>query len=202
MFALRGRAYDLRHGHGLGDDEVDVRVVEDVGDLVDGAGFVDGHGDQGCGPAREVQERPLVAGAAHDGDAVSGLEASRDEAGGHRLDLVVELARRDGAPRVADTDLAQDQRAGRAALHALFEQVEDRRVLVDTHQDGSVPLEGLGGRLRRRRLIVVGRGRGVDREHACSLEFWRERHEACEAVASLLLPAILRSRRVGERERL
>ena len=140
VFSFGGCAHDLRHGHGLGDDEVDVRVDEDVGDLVDGAGLVDGHGHEAGRPAREIEERPLVAGAAHDRDPVAGFEAARDEAGGERVDLVVELARRDGAPRVADADLAQDEGAGRAALHAFFEQVGDRRVLVDAHQDGCVPL--------------------------------------------------------------
>ena len=127
-FAFGGRAHDFGHGHGFGDDEGDVRVDEDLGDLVDRAGLVDGHGHEAGRPARE-----------------------------------------DGAPRVADADLAQDQRAGGAALHAFFEQVGDRRVLVDAHQDGGVPLEGFGGRLRLRRLFVVGRGRGVLRGHACSL---------------------------------
>ena len=186
VFALGGCAHDLRHGHGLGDDEVDVRVDEDVGNLVDGAGLVDGHGDEAGRPAREVEERPLVAGAAHDRDAVAGFEAARDEAGGERVDLVVELARRDGAPGVADADLAQDEGAGGAALYAFFEQVGDRRVLVDAHQDGGVPLEGLGrggcflgvggrvgcdfgGRLRLRRLVNGGRGRGFFGGHVCSL---------------------------------
>ena len=168
-FAFGGGAHDFRHGHGLGDDEVDICVDEDVGDLVDRAGFVDGHGNEAGRPAREVEERPLVAGAAHDCDAVAGLEAPGDEAGCERVHLVVELARGDGAPRVADADLAQDQRAGRAALHAFFEQVGDRRVLVDAHQDGGVPLEGFGGRLRLRRLVNGGRGRGFLVGHACSL---------------------------------
>ena len=187
VFSFGGCAHDFRHGHGLGDDEVDVPVDEDVGDLVDGAGLVDGHGDEAGRPAREVEERPLVAGAAHDCDAVAGLEAARDEAGGERVHLVVELARRDGTPRVADADLAQDEGAGRAALHAFFEQVGDRRVLVNAHQDGGVPLEGFGrgggflgvggrvgcdfgGRLRLRRLVNGGRGRCFLVGHACSLE--------------------------------
>ena len=170
VLTFGGCAHDLRHGYGLGDDEVDVRVDQDVGDLVDGAGLVDGDGHQGGRPAREVEERPLVAGAAHDCDPVARPEALRDEAGGDCVDLVVELARRDGAPRVADADLAQNQGAGGAALHALFEQVGDRRVLVDAHHDGRVPLEGFCGRLRPRRLVVVGRGRGFLRGHACSLE--------------------------------
>lgn len=200
-FAFGCGAHDLRHGHRLGDDQVDVGVGEDVGDLVDGAGLVDGDGDEGGCPAREVQERPLVAGAAHDGDAPSGLEAAGDEAGGHGLDLVVELARRHGPPRVAHAHLAQDEGVGGAALDALLEEARDRRVLVDAHEDGRVPFQRPGGCLGRRCLLVVGRGRGVGRGHACSLEFRRERHQACEAVASLLLPAILRSRRVGEGER-
>ena len=197
VFSLGGRAHDLRHGHGLGDDEVDVRVDEDVGDLVDGAGLVDGHGDEAGRPAREVEERPLVAGAAHDRDPVAGLEAPRDEAGGERVHLVVELARRDGAPRVADADLAQNQRAGRAALYAFFEQVGDRRVLVDAHHDGCVPLEGLGRRLRLRRLVFVGRGRGFFGGHVCSLVAGRcaPRDGASGAAVA---PPILRSRRVGE----
>ena len=186
VFSFGGCAHDFCHGDGLGDDEVDVRVDEDVGDLVDGAGLVDGHGDEAGRPAREVEERPLVAGAAHDRDPVAGFEAPRDEAGGERVHLVVELARRDRAPGVTDADLAQNQRAGRAALYAFFEQVGDRRVLVDAHQDGGVPLEGFGrgggflgiggrvgcdfgGRLRLRRLVVGGRGRGFLRGHACSL---------------------------------
>ena len=170
VFSFSSRANDLRHGHGLGDDQVDVRVDQDVGDLVDGAGLVDGDGHQGGRPAGEVEERPLVAGTAHDCDPVARPEALRDEAGGDCVDLVVELARRDGAPRVADADLAQDQRAGRAALHALLEQVGDRRVLVNAHHDGCVPLEGFCGRLRPRRFITVGRGRGFLVGHACFLE--------------------------------
>ena len=121
VFSFGGGAHDFRHGDGLGDDEVDVRVDEDVGDLVDGAGLVDGHGHEAGRPACEVEERPLVAGAAHDRHPVARFEASRDEAGGDGVDLVVELARRDGTPRVADADLAKDQRAGRAALHAFLE---------------------------------------------------------------------------------
>ena len=169
LFSLGCRAHDFGHGHGFGDDEGDVRVDEDVGDLVDGAGLVDGHGHEAGRPAGEVEERPFVAGAAHDRDAVARFEAARDEAGGDGVDLVVELARRDGTPRVTDTDLAEDQRAGRAALHALFEQVGDRSVLVDAHQDGGVPLEGFGGRLRLRRLVNGGRGRGFFGGHVCSL---------------------------------
>ena len=156
VFSFGGRANDLRHGHGLSDDQVDVRVDQDVGDLVDGASLVDGHRHQGGRPTGEVEERPLVAGTAHDCDPVAGLQAARDEAGGDCVDLVVELARRDGAPRVTDADLAQNQRAGGAALHALLEQVGDRRVLVDAHHDGRVPLEGFGGRLRPRRFIIAG----------------------------------------------
>ncbi|SIA68922.1 Uncharacterised protein [Mycobacteroides abscessus subsp. abscessus] len=188
VFSVGGGAHDLGHRHGLGDDEVDVRVDEDVGDLVDGAGFVDRHGDEAGRPAGEVEERPLVAGAAHDRDPVARFEASGDEAGGDGVDLVVELARRDGAPRVADADLAQDQWAGRAALHALFEQVGDRRVLIDAHQDGGVPLEGLGGRLRLRRLVVVGRGRGFLLGHACSLVAGRCALLRDRRAALLLLP--------------
>ena len=190
VFSFGGGAHDLRHGHGLGDDEVDVRVDEDVGDLVDGAGLVDGHGHEAGRPAREVEERPLVAGAAHDRDAVAELEAPRDEAGSERVDLVVKLSRRDGAPRVADADLAQDEGAGRAALHAFFEQVGDRRVLVDAHQDGGVPLEGLGGRLRRRRLVNGGRGRGFFGGHVCSLVAGRcvLRCLGTRSAALLLLP--------------
>ena len=214
VFSFGGCAHDLRHGHGLGDDEVDVRVDEDVGDLVDGAGLVDGHGDEAGRPAREVEERPLVAGAAHDRDPVAGLEAPRDEAGGERVHLVVELARRDGAPRVADADLAQNQRAGRAALYAFFEQVGDRRVLVDAHHDGCVPLEGLGrggcflgvggrvgcdfgDRLRLRRLVNGGRGRGFFGGHVCSLVAGRCAPRDGASGAAVASP-ILRSRRVGE----
>ena len=170
VFSFGSRAHDLRHGHGLGDDQVDVRVDQDVGDLVDGAGLVNGDGHKGGRPAREVEERPLVAGAAHDRDPVARVETPRHEAGGHGLYLVVEVAGTDRAPRVADADLAQDQRAGRTALHALLEQVGDRRVLVNAHHDGCVPLEGFCGRLRPRRFITVGRGRGFLVGHACSLE--------------------------------
>ena len=198
VFSCCCRAHDLRHGHGLGDDEVNVRVDEDVGDLVDGAGLVDGHRDKRRRPAREVQERPLVAGAAHDRDAVPGLQAPRDEAGSHRLDLVVELARADRTPRVADADLAQDERAGGTALHAFLEQVGDRRVLVDAHHDGGVPFEGLGGRLRLRRLVVVGRGRGFFGGHVCSLSLGGWHRERVFSAAQLLLLDILRSRRVGK----
>ena len=106
VFSFGGRAHDLRHGHGLGDDQVDVRVNQDVGDLVDGAGLVNGNGHKGGRPAREVQERPLVAGAAHDRDPVARFETPRHEAGGHGLHLVVEVAGADRAPRVADADLA------------------------------------------------------------------------------------------------
>jgi len=39
----------------------------------------------------------------------------------------------------------------------------------DWARGGGVPLEGFGGRLRLCRLVVVGRGRGLLRGHACSL---------------------------------
>ena len=116
------------------------------------------------------------------------------------MDLVVELARCDGAPRVADADLAQDEWAGGAALHAFFEQVGDRRVLVDAYQDGGVPLEGFGGGLRLRRLVNGGRGLGFFGGHVCSLVAGRcaLRDEPSGAA----VPPILRARRVGERDRL
>ena len=91
VLTFGGCAHDFGHGHGLGDDEVDVRVDQDVGDLVDGAGLVDGDGHQGGCPACEVEERPLVAGAAHDRDPVARFETPRHEAGGHGLHLVVEV---------------------------------------------------------------------------------------------------------------
>ena len=60
----------------------------------------------------------------------------------------------------------------------------------------------MGGRLsgfvRLRRLVVVGRGRGVGRGHVCSLVAGRERRGKRACAAQLLLLAILRSRRVGE----
>ena len=115
------------------------------------------------------------------------------------MHLVVELARRDGAPGVADADLAQDEGAGGATLDAFFEQVGDRRVLVDAHEDGGVPLEGFSGRLRLRRLVNGGRGWGFFGGHVCSLVAGRFAPQD-GASGAAVAPPILRDRRVGERE--
>ena len=73
-------------------------------------------------------------------------------------------------------------------------------MLVDAHQDGGVPLEGFGGRLRLllRRLVVVGRGRGFFGGHVCSLVAGRCAPRDGASGAAVASP-ILRARRVGER---
>ena len=167
---LGGRAHDFRQGHGLGDDQVDVGVGEHVGDLLDGARLVDGHGDQARAPAREVEQRPLVAGAAHDRDPLAGFQPARDEPGGHLLDLHVEVPGAHRPPRIAHAQFAQDERAAGAAAHAVLQQAGDRAGLVDAHQRGGVPLQGLGGAPAGRRwygpelrgAVAGGRGHGLE----------------------------------------
>ena len=68
-----------------------VGVAEDPLDLLSGGGLVDRH-DRGAGvPDGVVRDRPVVARARHDADALAGLDAGGDDALGHGLDLVEEL---------------------------------------------------------------------------------------------------------------
>ena len=64
-------------------------------------GLVDRH-EHGAGePGGEVDERPLVAGLAHQADLVARLDAGGDEALRERDDLAEELGRGDVLPAVA-----------------------------------------------------------------------------------------------------
>ena len=53
-------------------------------DLLGRGGLVDRHGDRAGGPDREVEQRPLVAGARHQADPVARLDAGGDQALGER----------------------------------------------------------------------------------------------------------------------
>ena len=63
-------------------------------DLLGGGGLVDRHRHRAGGPDGEVDEGPLVAGPAHQGDPVAGVDAGGDQALGQRDDLGAELRRR------------------------------------------------------------------------------------------------------------
>ena len=149
-----GRADELGHGDRLGDDEIDVGVGEDVRDLLGRARLVDGDRDQGGGPAGEVEQCPLVAGARHDGDSLAGSQPHADESGGDRLDLLGEVAGGDRAPHLARLLLAGDERAVRRAGGPLPQQCGQGRPLVDAHEDGGAPLQ---------RAASGGGGGGNDR---------------------------------------
>ena len=76
-------------------------VGEDPADLLGGGRLVDRDGDRAGGPDREVGQGPLVAGLAHQRDAVPGPDARGDHALGHRADVVVELPGRHLDPAAA-----------------------------------------------------------------------------------------------------
>ena len=78
-----GRLEDDRDGAGVAEVPLHLRG---------GAGLVDRHEHRAGEPRREVDERPLVAGLAHEADLVAGLDARGDEALREGDDLVVELA--------------------------------------------------------------------------------------------------------------
>ncbi len=65
---------------GLGDHRDGAGVLEVPLDLVRRRGVVDGHEDGAREPDREVEQGPLVAGAADQADLVAGLDARGDEA--------------------------------------------------------------------------------------------------------------------------
>ncbi len=159
MFLLGCRAHDFRHTLVFVTIRVTVRVDQDAGDLVDGAGLVDGDGHQAARPAGEVEERPLCG---------YGLIATRspgpgglcsDEAGGDRVDSSSQNSRRWSATCRRCRPWCRIG-AGGAALHAP-EQV--RIVVVQWMRTRRArAIRGLlwsfapASSLRR----VVGRGRG------------------------------------------
>src|SRR5690606_22856597 len=61
------------------------------------------------GPDGEVEERPLVARAAHDADVLTGFDAVGHQALGDRDHLGVELTGRDRDPRAVGRRLVLDQ---------------------------------------------------------------------------------------------
>src|SRR5690606_41543627 len=83
---------------GPGDDVPGAGVADDQLRLGRGGRGVHGHGHAARGPYREVQDRPLVAGAGHHRDPVPRPETGRDQALGHGGDLPGEGRRRDRVP--------------------------------------------------------------------------------------------------------
>ena len=70
--------------------------------------LVDRYDHRADGEQREVGDRPLVAGLAHDRDAVAGLDAGRDQSLGDRGHLVGELARGHVLPVPVDPAAQRD----------------------------------------------------------------------------------------------
>ena len=86
----------------LDDRDGRVRVGEDPVALRGRGRLVDRHGDRAGDPGRPGDERPLVAGVAHDRQPVARLHAPGDEALGHALDLLQVLGAGDLLPVAAD----------------------------------------------------------------------------------------------------
>ena len=84
---------DGQRGTGVGEDPVALRRR---------GGLVDRDGDGTDDPGAPGEEGPLVAGVAHDGDAVAGLDALGDEALRYALNLFQVLGAGDLVPVTAD----------------------------------------------------------------------------------------------------
>ena len=95
---LEGRAVLV----GLDDDAASAGVRQAPLVLRGRGGLVDRQAGAARGPERVVEQRPLVAGPGDDPDAVTRLQARRDEPLGNGDDLVAELPEGDRRPLVAD----------------------------------------------------------------------------------------------------
>jgi hypothetical protein len=84
-------------------DRAGRRVAQDPLDLLRRGRLIDRNRDRAGEPDRVVEERPLVAGLADQGDAVTGLDARRDQTLGHRRHLGAELGSGDVLPARAGT---------------------------------------------------------------------------------------------------
>jgi hypothetical protein len=87
----------------FGDDGTRRGVAQDPLDLLGGRGLVDRNRDRAGEPDRVVEERPLVAGLADQGDPVAGLDTGRDQALRHSGDLGEELGGGDVRPACVRT---------------------------------------------------------------------------------------------------
>src|SRR5690606_23460328 len=92
----------------LAERDLRARVAQDPLDLGGGAGVVHGDGDRARGEHGVVDQRPFVAGRAHQRDPVAEFDAARDEPLRQRSHLLVELVRGDGLPGAVDLAPEQD----------------------------------------------------------------------------------------------
>ena len=97
--AIRAHGFDeLGLLRGRRDNDADVGVGEDVGDLRRGVGLVNRNGDRPAGQGGDVDERPLVGGRCEDGEVFARLEANADQAAGDGVDFGEKLLHRDRPP--------------------------------------------------------------------------------------------------------
>ena len=97
----------------LGDDGPGAGVAQDPVDLLGRRGLVDGHGHRAGEPDRVVEERPLVAGLADQGDPVAGLDARRRSGPWRRrVTSARNVGGRDVAPSPPSVRRLNDDRVG------------------------------------------------------------------------------------------
>ncbi len=115
-------------GGGLGEQGDGAGVVQDPAGLEDRRGGVDRHGDQAGGPGGEVEQRPLVRRAGHDGDTVTRHQPLGDQPLGHRAHLLGEVRGRDVRP-AAVGQAAAEHDGGGGRLRVVERQVREGTVL-------------------------------------------------------------------------
>ena len=127
--AIRAHGFDeLGLLRGRRDNDADVGVGEDVGDLRRGVGLVDRNGDRPAGQGGDVNERPLVGGRCEDGEVFARLEANADQAAGDGVDFGEKLLHRDRPP-CPHVRAPLDGQSPRVRGHALVKHLRQVHVI-------------------------------------------------------------------------
>src|SRR5262249_47908782 len=149
------------------DQRLAADLVECVFELGQPVGRVDVDEDEASLRGGELRHRPLGVVGRPDADAVAGLEAEGDEAGGQRVDLLLELPVGPADVLLADDERVALGKARRDAVEILADRLADERRLAPAMhvaavqpRHGRLPRSSLSLRSANHGSAATGKGRG------------------------------------------